>query len=305
VTCESRRFKALRPVKKQSMSLRLGRRIADAAAVVDPVSDLLQKAVRALPKPVRNVLDGVWFGVPLHPALTDVPLGSWTAGAAFDLADVVADDNRLGRAADAAIAVGVLGAVPAALTGMNDWSYLRGDSKRIGTVHAILNSAGLALNVASLVLRRGGRRDAARALSLGAYGGALFSAHLGGILSFGLGVRVNRTAFESPKHEWQVVIGEAELTGTEMRRVHVDGEPALVTRAVDGRICAIAATCTHLGGPLEEGKRDGDLVTCPWHGSQFDLCTGDVFAGPAVFPQPVYEARVRDRAIELRPVPNT
>jgi nitrite reductase/ring-hydroxylating ferredoxin subunit len=280
------------------MSLRFGRRLADAAAFLDPVSDALQAAVGALPKDIRNVLDGVWFGVPLHPALTDVPLGSWTAAAACDA--IGAD-----AAADAALAIGVLGAVPAALTGLNDWSYLKGDSKRIGTVHAIVNSTGLALNVASLVLRRSGNRETARTLSTLAYGGALFAAHLGGILSFGLGVRVNRTAFESPEHEWQTVLGESELTGEELHRVEVDGEPAVVARGRNGRICAIAATCTHLGGPLDDGKRDGDVVTCPWHGSRFDLCTGDVLTGPAVFPQPVYESRVVDGKIELRPVPNT
>jgi nitrite reductase/ring-hydroxylating ferredoxin subunit/uncharacterized membrane protein len=287
------------------MSLRLARRIADGAAVLDPVSDRLQAAAAAIPKPVRNVLDGVPFGVPLHPALTDVPIGSWTAAAAFDAVELAGGDPRFGAAADAALAVGILGAVPAAMTGINDWSHLRGDSKRIGTLHAVINTSGLVLNVASLALRRRGRRDAARALSAVAFGGALFSAHLGGMLSFGLGVRVNRTAFESPEHEWEHVVDEHELQGDEMRRVHVDGEPALVTRSADGRICAIAATCTHLGGPLEKGSRRGDVVTCPWHGSQFDICTGDVVSGPAVFPQPVYESRIRDGRIELRPVPNT
>lgn len=287
------------------MSLRLARRLADAASVLDPVSNALQSAAGALPKPVRNVLDGVWFGVPLHPALTDVPLGSWTAAAAFDAVDGLTGSDSFATAADAALAVGVLGALPAAATGLNDWSYLRGDSRRIGTLHALINSTGLALNVASLVYRRGGRRDTARMLSLAAYGGALFSAHLGGILSFGLGVRVNRTAFESPAHEWQGVLDEAALEGETMLRVEVDGEPVLVTRAVDDSVCAIAARCTHLGGPLEEGERAGDTVTCPWHGSEFDLCSGDVISGPAVFPQPVYESRVVDGRIELRPRLNT
>ncbi|HET8527456.1 MAG TPA: Rieske (2Fe-2S) protein [Gaiellaceae bacterium] len=280
------------------MSLRLARRAGDAAAALDPLADTLQAAARSLPRPLRDVLDGVWLGAPLHPALTDVPLGSWTAAAAFDAFDA-------GDAADAAIAVGVLGAVPAALTGLNDWSHLRGDSKRIGTVHALLNATGLVLNVASLALRRGGRRDLGRVLSSVAYGGALVSAHLGGQLSFGLGVRVNRTAFESPEQEWQAVLDEGELGPRELRRVEVDGEPALLARATDGRICAIAATCTHLGGPLHEGERDGDVVVCPWHGSRFDLCSGGVRGGPAVFPQPRYEVRVREGRIELRPEPNT
>lgn len=47
------------------------------------------------------------------------------------------------------------------------------------------------------------------------------------------------------------------------------------------------------------------MVTCPWHGSQFDVCSGDVIAGPAAFPQPVYESRVVGGRIELRRLPNT
>jgi nitrite reductase/ring-hydroxylating ferredoxin subunit/uncharacterized membrane protein len=287
------------------VSLRFARRLADRASFLDPVADVLQAAAKGVPKPVRNVLDGVWLGVPLHPALTDVPLGSWTAAAVLDAVDAVSAGGEFGDAADAVLAVGVLGAIPAAATGLNDWSWLRGDSKRIGTIHAILNSTGLALNVASLVLRRRGSRSTGRALSAVAYGGALFSAHLGGILSFGLGVRVNRTAFESPEHEWVAVLREDELEGLESKLVEVDGEPALVTRSTDGRICAIAARCSHLGGPLAQGERAGDVVTCPWHGSQFDVCSGDVIAGPAAFPQPVYESRVVGGRIELRRLPNT
>jgi nitrite reductase/ring-hydroxylating ferredoxin subunit len=287
------------------VSLRLARRIGDLAAVLDPAADVLQAAVKSLPKPVRNVLDGVWLGAPLHPALTDVPLGSWSAAATFDALDLLRGEDSLADAADAALALGVLAAVPAALSGINDWSYLRGDSKRVGTVHALVNTTGLVLNVASLALRRSGRRELGRLMSGVAYGGSLFAAHLGGELSFGLGVRVNRTAFESPEHEWKPVADEADLEGAAMKRVEVDGEPALVTRAANGRVCAIAARCSHLGGPLDEGERDGDVVTCPWHGSQFDVCTGEVVAGPAVFPQPVYESRVSTGRIELRPLQNT
>ena len=74
----------------------------------------------------------------------------------------------------------------------------------------------------------------------------------------------------------------------------------LVARSADGEICAIHAACSHLGGPLDEGERDGNVITCPWHGSQFDLCTGEVLAAPAVYSQPRYEVRVREGRIELR-----
>jgi nitrite reductase/ring-hydroxylating ferredoxin subunit/uncharacterized membrane protein len=297
---------ALRGNERRVFSLRLARRAANATAVLDPVSDVLQGALRALPRPLRDVLDGTWFEAPLHPALTDVPIGTWTAAVVLDsVAPVARDEEALASAAEHALAIGVLAAVPTALTGANDWSHLRGDSKRIGTLHALLNSTALGLNVASLVLRRSGRRDAGRALSGIAFAGTLVSAHLGGQLSFGLGVRVNRTAFESPPDEWRPVLPEAELAGDELRRVEADGLPVLLTRSRSGRLCAIAATCTHLGGPLDEGERDGDVVVCPWHGSRFDVCSGEVEAGPAVFPQPAYESRVRDGTIELRRVENT
>jgi nitrite reductase/ring-hydroxylating ferredoxin subunit len=81
--------------------------------------------------------------------------------------------------------------------------------------------------------------------------------------------------------------------------VDVDGVPVLLARTRAGEVCALANTCTHLGGPLAEGSREGDTVTCPWHGSRFDLRTGAVVAGPAVFVQPRLDARVRDDTIEV------
>ena len=61
-----------------------------------------------------------------------------------------------------------------------------------------------------------------------------------------------------------------------------------------------ASLVLRLGGPLDEGEREGDTVVCPWHGSRFDLCTGEVRGGPAVYPQPRYEARVRAEKVEIR-----
>jgi nitrite reductase/ring-hydroxylating ferredoxin subunit len=274
-------------------NLRLTKRLADLVEPLDEIAEPVQEAIGAVPKPVRDVLDGVWFGNPLHPALTDVPLGAWTAAFALDL---VGSD-----AADGALAVGILGAVPAALTGLNDWSHLKDDARRIGTVHALVNTAGLTLNVLSLAARRGGMRRVGKLLSGVAYGGTLFSAHLGGHLSFGLGVRVNRTAFESPRERFAPVCDEEQLEGGKLVGVELEGESVVVSRSESsGEVCAIAATCSHLGGPLDEGERDGDTVTCPWHGSEFDLCSGEVRSGPAVYPQPRYETRVRAGKVEIR-----
>ena len=53
---------------------------------------------------------------------------------------------------------------------------------------------------------------------------------------------------------------------------------------VDGTFCATQARCTHRQGPLSEGKLEGSTVTCPWHGAQFNVCTGAVLRGPAQVP---------------------
>ena len=72
------------------------------------------------------------------------------------------------------------------------------------------------------------------------------------------------------------------------------------SRPDDGGVCAIANACTHLGGPLDEGERDGNVVACPWHGSRFDPCSGEVLRGPATEPQRRFESRLREGKIEVR-----
>jgi nitrite reductase/ring-hydroxylating ferredoxin subunit len=62
---------------------------------------------------------------------------------------------------------------------------------------------------------------------------------------------------------------------------------------VAGRLCAAQAKCTHRGGPLNEGMLDASTVTCPWHGAQFNVCTGAVVRGPASDPLKTYTVLVQ------------
>lgn len=57
---------------------------------------------------------------------------------------------------------------------------------------------------------------------------------------------------------------------------------------VGDSFCATQAKCTHRGGPLNEGTLDGSTVTCPWHGTQYNVCTGAVLRGPATEPVKKY-----------------
>jgi nitrite reductase/ring-hydroxylating ferredoxin subunit len=187
------------------------------------------------------------------------------------------------------------------VTGLSDWRYLSGGSRRMGIAHALLNTIGLVLSITSLVLRATGRRNAGRLAFLAGYSVAGMAAHLGGELSYHYGLRVNRNIFQpSGPDEFTPVLEESELAQEAMRRAEVDGVGILLSRSSSGNICAISATCNHFGGPLEQGEQEGDTVVCPWHKSRFDLCSGEVIDGPAVFPQPRYETRVRDGKIEVR-----
>jgi nitrite reductase/ring-hydroxylating ferredoxin subunit/uncharacterized membrane protein len=283
----------------------LGQRIIDAVPFLDDVAESVQPKVQEVidrgGTKTRNILDGVWFGSPLHPALTDVPVGAWTATMALDAVEVATGSRAARNAADGALAVGIVGGIAAAAVGLSDWRYLSGGSRRMGVAHGLLNAAGLVLNTLSLGLRAAGRRRAGQLAFLAGFSLNGMGAHLGGELSYGYGLRVNRNVFEGTgPDEFTPVLKESELPEGGVRRVEIDGSGVLLSRTRGGGICAISATCNHFGGSLEQGEREGDTVICPLHKSRFDLCTGEAIDGPAVFPQSRYETRLRDGDIEVR-----
>jgi nitrite reductase/ring-hydroxylating ferredoxin subunit/uncharacterized membrane protein len=287
------------------MAETLMQRVVEALPFLDDIADdvqpQVQRAVDAGGTTARNVLDGVWFEAPLHPALTDVPIGSWTAALVFDGLDAATGKESLRHAADASLVFGTLGALGAAVTGLSDWRYLGGGSRRMGVVHGLLNTIGLVLSVVSLILRATGNRNAGRLTFLAGYSISGIAAHLGGELSYHYGLRVDRNVFEEAgPDEFVPVLDEVELAQDELRRVEIEGVGVLLSRSTAGEVCAIAATCNHFSGPLEAGDREGDTVVCPLHKSRFDLCSGRVLDGPAVFPQSRYEARVREGRIEVK-----
>src|SRR5947209_20063071 len=70
-----------------------------------------------------------------------------------------------------------------------------------------------------------------------------------------------------------------DLEDGELMAVEVDGEPVCLAK-VDGTVYAFTDNCTHISGPLNEGALDDEVLTCPWHGAQFNVCTGKVLRGP-------------------------
>jgi glycine betaine catabolism B len=95
------------------------------------------------------------------------------------------------------------------------------------------------------------------------------------------------------------VAATKDIQPSQMKEVEVAGEKVCVIN-VEGKFYAIDNVCTHEGGPLAEGTLEGYEVECPWHGSRFDVRTGEVINPPAETPQPLYEVKVEDNNILVR-----
>jgi nitrite reductase/ring-hydroxylating ferredoxin subunit/uncharacterized membrane protein len=265
---------------------------------LDAPARRLAGAVRsALPGgPVKDVLSGTFLGHPLHPLLTDLPIGSWTSALMLDW--VGGPESRTG--ARRLVAAGILAALPTAAAGFSEWADTEVSSatvRRMGVVHATANVAALGFFTASYLARRRGRGG--RVLALTGAGALVAGGHLGGHLSFVEGVGVNQTAFEQGPTDWTPTVTEAELSEGRPLSARAGDVDVLIVRERDA-IRALDDRCTHRGGPLHEGEVADGCVTCPWHGSRFRLADGSVERGPASSPQPVYETRVTDGRVEVR-----
>jgi nitrite reductase/ring-hydroxylating ferredoxin subunit/uncharacterized membrane protein len=281
------------PLAREAIAERL-----EGVEALDAVAEPLQKAVRAaVPENsvFKDVLSGTWLGHPLHPPLTDVVVGAWTSALLLDLLGGPGSED----AADRLVATGVLAALPTAAAGASDWAELRGGSRRVGLVHALGNTTALTLHALSWRARRRGERTRGVALSALGFAVATFSAWLGGHLSFGQGVGVNQTAFESAPEEWTQVLDESELGSDKLVGAKADGLGVLLVREGDD-VHALADRCSHRGCSLHEGELHDGAVTCPCHGSTFRIADGSIVKGPATAPQPTFEVRTRDGAVEIR-----
>jgi nitrite reductase/ring-hydroxylating ferredoxin subunit/uncharacterized membrane protein len=274
---------------------------------LESAADPISKAIRDLfpgeaGRAVKNALHGTWLGHPLHPVLTDIPVGAWTLAMVFDALDGLGGSKDLRAGADAAVGIGLLGALGSAITGATDWSETDGRAKTIGLLHGLLNVGATALYATSFFMRKKRKqRSQGVALSMLGYAIASASAYLGGHLVFGEQIGVDHTATPdaTQPEKFTAVIADDKLPENKPTRVEVeDTAVVLVKRA--NRIYALSATCPHLGGPLDEGKLVGDAIQCPWHASELALEDGHVVNGPTTFPARCYEVRIRKGMVEVR-----
>ena len=114
------------------------------------------RAGRARIQPLKAALGGDWMGHTLHPLFTDTVIGTWMSGPVLDLTG--------GQGADRLVAAGIVGAVPAALSGAADWADAEERdpaARRVGARHAVANVAALGLQIRSLSARGAAHADGA------------------------------------------------------------------------------------------------------------------------------------------------
>jgi nitrite reductase/ring-hydroxylating ferredoxin subunit/uncharacterized membrane protein len=274
------------------LSRALARLVEAQALWAQPWGKAIQRLASALlgrARPLRDGLNGTWLGHSLHAALTDLPIGALTLVVVLDIVGQSA-------AADIGLGLVVLAMLAAAATGIADHLDTVGRERTVTTVHGTLMALALLLLIVSLLLRveAGSGRSSAIVLSLLGYLIVLAGAWIGGEAVFGLGMQVDRHAWQTDEAPTWRALDVESLDGDipQGRAVRATaGDARLLLVRQGDQLHALDETCAHAGGPLADGHVVDGTIECPWHGSRFDLLSGQRRQGPTTHDQPAFEVR--------------
>lgn len=236
---------------------------------LDTVIACLKKAVNRMihARAAKDLLHGVPPGHPLHPLAVQLSIGAWTSAVILDPVP----------GTQTASEVLIASALPAVVSGWTAWAELHPQQQRVGVAHAAANAAGTLLFGVSWALRSKGHRGpgvvaSAAALDTIAVGGTLCG-HLACRLASGTNHAEEVPHLVAPG--WQRL---CELGGIPVKKIEkrsLGDVPFLVWRAADGSINVLSNKCSHLAGPMSEGKvyhsSSNPCVECPWHYSRFSM----------------------------------
>jgi uncharacterized membrane protein/nitrite reductase/ring-hydroxylating ferredoxin subunit len=250
---------------------------------------------------------------PIHPMLVAFPIGLWVMAFIFDLLGVSQGNAGLWAAGFYCVIAGCVTAVLAALPGALDWFTVvppSSSAKQRGLIHGGLNSLDLLLFI-YIAYRLGSSANEPDGLTLGLMGIGVvilgISGWLGGTLVYRNQIGIDHRFAGAGKlktrslSNWnQPVCNKSELADGQMLLATIGTERVVVGRCPEG-LFAFSDHCTHRGGPLSDGALVGCTVQCPWHGSQFNITTGRVVAGPAEEKIDVYECETRGNEVYVKP----
>jgi nitrite reductase/ring-hydroxylating ferredoxin subunit/uncharacterized membrane protein len=250
---------------------------------------------------------------PIHPMLVALPLGLWIGSWVFDVIGSASSNALLSAASFYCAVAGICGAVLAAIPGAIDWLTVvppNSSGKKRGAIHGSLN---VLILIAFLVIafRRGSAANPADGIELTISTMAIialgFSGWLGGTLAYRNQIGIDRRYAgagqlkERTIDSWErPVCNQSELGDGQVMLAKIQNERVVVARCSDGMV-AFSDHCTHKGGPLSDGALVGCTVQCPWHGSQFDVRSGRVVAGPAGEKIKTYDIEIRGGEVYVKP----
>jgi nitrite reductase/ring-hydroxylating ferredoxin subunit/uncharacterized membrane protein len=251
---------------------------------------------------LQDFVNGSWLGHALHPVLTDVVIGGATVLALFDLVALLLGTQELDTASLVTVGLVALAALGAVATGLTDFKDTHtGDERNVVVLHGLINIVATTAYAASFFVRWGGAHDPGRWLSIVGVLILLVGGYIGGHVVFKYGYMVNRNAFAKGQKakEFTPLIAAADVQENTPTKVML-GPTALVVVRRGDIVHALKATCSHAGGPLDQGELVGDTIVCPWHFSAFRLADGAVRHGPATSRQVTYRTRVSELQIEVQ-----
>lgn len=249
---------------------------------------------------------------PIHPMLVALPIGLWIGALVLSIAAVFTGEVLFAAAAFYTVIGGCIGAAMAAVPGVIDLFGTvpeRSSARQRGYIHGSVNT--LALLIFIYAAWRQGSPIAipdkftvvAELLGVIAIG---YSGWLGGTLVYNNQIGVDRRFANAGKLKERIVdsfdrpvCNQGELGEGQAMLIHIGTERIAVARCSEG-IVAFIDQCTHKGGPLSDGAVVGCAVQCPWHGSQFDIRTGRVIAGPAEEHLKTYDVEIRAGEVYVR-----
>lgn len=231
---------------------------------------------------------------PIHPILVGFPVAFFTGTVFFDFLCLIQRQSDFGSVARYLLIAGIIMSIATAVPGFIDFLYTvppASSAKQRAATHGLLNVCMLALFILALVFRAGADSPGAVPMILECAGFVVMSiaGWLGGTLVHRNQIGVDpRYAFAGKWNEVTALekngivdLGSGEdLKRDQMKLIRVAGKRIVLAKASDGFV-AFDDHCTHRGGSLAGGMMICDTVQCPWHGSQFDVRTGAVKAGPA------------------------
>ena len=250
-------------------------------------------------------------GHPIHTALIPFPFAFLIGAVFFDTAGVFFElEAWLTTARHLALA-GVVTALVAAVPGAIDYVYTvppRSSGRRRATRHMLTNLAAVTLMAIALTQRRSPMPGAA-ALAFEWLSAVLlcYGSSLGGVLVTRNQISIDHRYADAGKWKEPTITSTSgaievaatdELETNQMKLLRVGDARIVLARGESGYV-AFDDHCTHRGGSLAGGSMICDTVQCPWHGSQFNVRSGAVRAGPAKQPIRTYKVETREGKVFL------